>query len=457
MKLSPEPRPEEIETRVVKIAEKRVNEIAYKRETELVTKLRDEETQIERRAAAFAEKKVMQRITAEKQNDAVMNVLSLLREVLEMKGDDLAANRTAFNPYCNIDTITTVLRMNNYSVFVFTNQFLKRDSTSWGRLFHHSDSLVKVKPLTSTSDVATLCRAAVTQSDHSVVNKYFIVFDCGVKETLAAIKQAVVSHSWFKLHCLLDFEERVFDTHINDIIVLSPAASNQSSSNSLSSPERVDTASLIYYTDLTSKHPLIPYYTSDRFNSFIWGSQFYSGQLDTRGFLKLSIREHVPSIHFWERTSSNSTAGDALPMVVLLINNSIVPYITSEKGEFRFDALLLGRKEADLLKKLLPNEIWRIVQRRVFIESFLDDELSPATVTSRILDLCATRKWSHVATTSFGANDSMMDDIFAWPESYPSAISIFYNKSDDLDHIKDGFREFPNTSNKLSLPIISNF
>ncbi|KAJ9435151.1 hypothetical protein DIPPA_33358, partial [Diplonema papillatum] len=177
---------------------------------------------------------------------ATFIVLNVLREVLQARGElSLCAHRVAFNPFCKLENLATVLKMINYSVFVFTHayfpdfplpsedndtpraQAVTRDAT-WAALVNNVP--FRIKPVTRINDVVVLCKAVVpggspgTAADPNCGpdTKYFIIFHTAVDTAVRALKHVSSQFPWFHLHCLLDFEERIFDHLIEDVVSMSP-------------------------------------------------------------------------------------------------------------------------------------------------------------------------------------------------------------------------------------------
>ncbi|KAJ9465433.1 hypothetical protein DIPPA_08692, partial [Diplonema papillatum] len=191
---------------------------------------------------------------------------------------------------------------------------------------------------------------------------------------------------------------------------------------------------LVYYTDLTTRHPVVTFFQgSSRLDSFIWNDLAYSGHWDESGFLKLVIRPHVASLHFWERSCHSHPF---LPMSVLLVHNNIASHVFTD----HFDGIVVTPAVGQLFQELLPADQYAAVRPKIFEVDFgfFADDIEQAT--TRLLALCNERQWSHVATTVYGADEALMDTVYEWEHPFPSDVTVFYSNSGDIASIVDGFK-----------------
>ena len=146
--------------------------------------------------------------------------------------DALRGHRVAFNPFCKFETLATILRMENYSTFLFTAQSFAEQAgvaetgpgvrqSLWNALT--AAVPLRLTPLTRVSEAVVLGKADVPGVSGELRTKYFLLFHASASAAVVALKQVATQFPWFHVHCLLDFETRVFDTMIDDIVSLSPA------------------------------------------------------------------------------------------------------------------------------------------------------------------------------------------------------------------------------------------
>ena len=193
----------------------------------------------------------------------------------------------------------------------------------------------------------------------------------------------------------------------------------------------------MYYTDLIDGHELMPHFgglPSGNTDTFIWNDLACSGQCAARGFLKLVIRPHRATMHFWQRGAS---MGATNPLGVLLIHNSIATHLLTE----HFDGVVLTAREAALVKRVVdPHTYAQILPRlHVVQDSFFAGGTQEAA--EKLLGLANAKRWASVATTFFGGDDALMDTVYAWRPAYPSMVNVFYTQHDAFNDIRDGFYE----------------
>eukprot|EP01063_Lacrimia_lanifica_P015018 TRINITY_DN2166_c1_g2_i1.p1 TRINITY_DN2166_c1_g2~~TRINITY_DN2166_c1_g2_i1.p1 ORF type:complete len:541 (+),score=139.59 TRINITY_DN2166_c1_g2_i1:178-1800(+) len=372
-------------------------------------------------------------------------------------GDALARCRFALNPYCKPSTLRTLVDMTRVSVFIFTSIYFvdhlpasaalsqkqMRDN-AWATLC--ANAPVKVEAVTRTDEIVVIGRATVPGTDGTPATKYFVVFNSSVDVAVNALKLVGPQFEWFRIHCLLDLEERAYDSLIKDVVALAPA-DDSSSENVLARragarEDRDARPGLRYYTDLTEDHPVVAFFQGKSvLEAFVWDGLSYSGYYDysDRGsVLDVVVRPHVQTLHYWKRASECAAA----KMAVMLVQGSITSQMFTES----FDGVVVSQKTYELLHTLGLGEA-AVARLKNSLHVMPDDFLATdtATAATRFLQLCADRRWSQVATTVFESGehnfseDALMDNICDWKLEYPSFITIFHAHKDDFAAIKDGF------------------